>query len=489
MKLIKNNFVNILLALLFLSITSCDNDETPTPDVPKLGYITKDCKYSVSGVNLRCGELTVLEDYNKPQGRRITLPVVIIPSLSQTPKSDPIVYLEGGPGATPIPVIGEFTTFTELREDRDLIFMAPRGTPGTSTDLSCASTDLSALKACYSKFKSEGIDLEQYSNLNTARDFQELRKGLNLDQWNLFGISYGTTLGMYIMRQDPEGTRSVILDSPTAPNTDVAYSDTFSSIKAIDAMFKKCESDFNCKKRFGDLKQTFLNVLKTVSNTPFEINSDELKECLKVTSIDNKIFLQIVIGCLKEIYTMDRAPALIDAINRQDKNALLRICDITPPTFPQTQGFEGSEDSVGLHFSIYCGEVHYSKYEQGAQETLPTWANGLWELLTPEFITACRNKVWPISPIDQNLVQSVISDKPTLILTGALDPLTNIDEANRAAAGLSNAQSYIVPFTGHGVVIRKCSLELMRDFLSDPLQQIDTSCLSAIPPLQFRTDL
>ena len=38
-----------------------------------------------------------------------------------------------------------------------------------------------------------------------------------LDQWNLFGVSYGTELGQMVLRIDPGGVRSAVLDSVVSP--------------------------------------------------------------------------------------------------------------------------------------------------------------------------------------------------------------------------------------------------------------------------------
>src|SRR5262245_50566750 len=51
----------------------------------------------------RCGVLVVPETRAKPDGRMIRLPVAILPSLSNPPAADPLVYMEGGPGGAALP--------------------------------------------------------------------------------------------------------------------------------------------------------------------------------------------------------------------------------------------------------------------------------------------------------------------------------------------------------------------------------------------------
>jgi hypothetical protein len=52
----------------------------------------------VEGRDLRCGYLTVPEDHSRPQGPTIRLAVAIFKSAYASPASDPVVYLQGGPG-------------------------------------------------------------------------------------------------------------------------------------------------------------------------------------------------------------------------------------------------------------------------------------------------------------------------------------------------------------------------------------------------------
>src|SRR5437868_10151864 len=51
----------------------------------------------------RCGTLIVPENRRRPGGKTIRLSVAIIPASSAKKKSDPIIWLAGGPGDDAIP--------------------------------------------------------------------------------------------------------------------------------------------------------------------------------------------------------------------------------------------------------------------------------------------------------------------------------------------------------------------------------------------------
>lgn len=79
---------------------------------------------------------------------------------------------------------------------------------------------LEALTECRDRLLADDVDLTAYNSAESAADVADLRVALGYDEWNLYGISYGTRLAQTIVRDYPEGIRSVILDSsyPLAAN-------------------------------------------------------------------------------------------------------------------------------------------------------------------------------------------------------------------------------------------------------------------------------
>lgn len=171
----------------------------------------------------RCGTLTVPENRAGASGRTIRLGVAIVPAATGKPTSDPIVWLAGGPGDD---AVGEAKMAIDggLNRDRDVIFMSQRGTYSADPDLLCPEIDefnarsvgleydapstgrlhVEATKACREKLAGRGIDLSAYNDTESAADYEDLRKALGIDKWNLYGISYGTHLALVYMRLHPE---------------------------------------------------------------------------------------------------------------------------------------------------------------------------------------------------------------------------------------------------------------------------------------------
>jgi hypothetical protein len=78
---------------------------------------------------VRCGTFVVQENRELAGGRRIPLRIVLLPAR-RTAVADPIVDIEGGPGAS---AVAAARTFVEspLRRNHDLVFVDARGTGGS----------------------------------------------------------------------------------------------------------------------------------------------------------------------------------------------------------------------------------------------------------------------------------------------------------------------------------------------------------------------
>ena len=179
-----------------------------------------------------CGYLLVLESHSRPTGRTIRLLVAKYPARSSEKRADPVVYLAGGPGdIAPLEVNGLIAA--DFIRDRDILVVSQRGTMFSEPALTCAPIDnvnrellslrfyseaterahLAATEACHRELAATGADLSAYNSTESAADFADLRKALGIAVSNVYGTSYGSYLAQTLIRDHPEGIRSVVLDS------------------------------------------------------------------------------------------------------------------------------------------------------------------------------------------------------------------------------------------------------------------------------------
>ena len=143
--------------------------------------------------------------------------------------------------------------------DRDILVLSQRGTMFSEPALTCASIDdfarvalglrfyseatkrahLAATEACHRKLTATGADLSAYNSTESAADFADLRKVLGYTAWNIYGTSYGSYLAQTIMRDHPDGIRSVVLDS-VLPTTYSVPANWWNTRAGFDNLFQAC---------------------------------------------------------------------------------------------------------------------------------------------------------------------------------------------------------------------------------------------------------
>lgn len=184
-----------------------------------------------------CGRVTVPEDHGKPDGKRIDLAFAVLKARTQSPVSDPVIYLHGGPGGGALTALAGVVhpLFDGYRNRRDVVTFDQRAAGLSSDKMTCFNTlggnifellvpnaapdDMQSrfFKDCVAEWSVRGTDLTAYNTYQNARDVRALMHALGYADYNIYGVSYGTTLGPEVMRSAPEGLRSVVLDSVSPP--------------------------------------------------------------------------------------------------------------------------------------------------------------------------------------------------------------------------------------------------------------------------------
>ena len=234
----------------------------------------------------RCGTLTVPEDRSRPEGRKITLGVATVPAAHRT-ADDPIVWLAGGPGDDAVSEI-QLALDGSLNRDRDVIFMSQRGTYSADPALTCPGIDgfnaralalrydarstgrrhVGATRACHDELEARGVDLGAYNSTESAADYADLRVALGVEQWNVFGISYGTDLALHYMRLHPKGIRSVGIDGVLPPSLAGGAVTWKAAREGFDGLFDACAEQPACNARYPDLKGTFERLVVQLEEDP-----------------------------------------------------------------------------------------------------------------------------------------------------------------------------------------------------------------------------
>lgn len=451
------------------------------------------------GAEVECGYLMVPEDRSLPASGTIRLAVAILRSYSDDPAPDPVVYLEGGPGGSALEGL-EYWLDSPLLEDRDFILLEQRGTRYSDPWLDCpeltssyieswrqglsdeeeAAREVEAAIECRDRLRAEGVDLAAYDSAASAADLADLRQVLGYDEWNLYGISYGTRLALTTMRDHPEGIRSVILDSVYPPAVDGLSTIPPNTERVFSKLFDDCAADPVCRAAFPHLEADFYQLLERANDKPITVtvSHPDSGEQLRLPLDGDDLVWELFLAFYSET-EIPYLPLVIEQASQGNYELLVPLTDTALRTI-----LSGSD---GMSNSVNCSEeVPFSSPAEvaAAAEAIPPLLRAFTFTSTFEICD-----LWGAGTVDPIEDEAVYSDIPTLVLAGTYDPITPPSSGRLAAATLSNSFYYEFPGLGHGVTTADCPASIAAAFLNNPAAEPDTSCLDELSgPVFLTTD-
>src|SRR3972149_6467901 len=115
---------------------------------------------------------------------------------------------------------------------------------------------------------SEGVNLPSYRSAESAADVNDLRLALEYEQWNIYGVSYGTRLGLTVMRDFPQGVRSVVLDSSYPLQANLYTGIQANARRALDVFFNGCAADPGGTASYPYLREVFFQTIDDLNANP-----------------------------------------------------------------------------------------------------------------------------------------------------------------------------------------------------------------------------
>jgi pimeloyl-ACP methyl ester carboxylesterase len=448
----------------------------------------------------RCGFLVVPENRVNPSARTIRLAVAVLPATSPTPAAEPIVFMTGGPGASAIHEI-PFLVDAGVNANHQLIVMAQRGTQFDEPDLNCPELDryygrqvslrydaastgrtqAAAAKACRDRLAAQGIDLGSYNTTENAADFADLVKALGISSFNIYGYSYGSDLALSFMRDHPQGIRSATIDSVVPPNI-VSLPWTWSSAReGITTIFRACAAQPRCAKAYPHLQRTFTTVVRRLERKPIvaRVKPPQDGPAVKVI-LDGGTIVNMLVANRPAARDV---PAALTALAHGDASTWLKVraAGSEVPEFP--------EQAQGMTQSFVCGE--WAPYG-GPADILAAGRRVFPRFPATVLVNApqlpfeqelCRRWDVPKRPDSQRA--RVVSDIPTLVVSGTFDAKTGARWGRYAASGLSQSTYVPINGVGHWVIAQSpCAQQIFQSFLAAPLSP-DTACAPKTRPAPF----
>lgn len=428
----------------------------------------------------RCYRLSVYEDQTTRRGRTIGLRIVVLPARSGAKASDAVVYLAGGPGQGATEFLGDNSfTISGAREHRDAIFADQRGT-GDSHPLSCqlygppddaqsyfdAFLPLEKVKSCRARLETKA-DLSQYTTAASVEDLEAMRLALGYKQLTLVGGSYGTRLAMEYVRRYERHVRAVILEGPVTPANHVPEYFGQLAARALEGVLEECLATRTCRDAFPRIRDEAREVFERVRKAPVKavaahpsaqrpaevtLTRDHVAEAIRYMLYSTAGASRVPLY-LHDAFTGDFSPIASFLLRWRQRGAI-----------------------DGLYISITCAEDVPFLGSAAADTDEPTFLGGY---RVRQQRAACD--AWPRGTKPASSERPVVSRVPTLIITGALDPVTPPENGDVLARTLQRSLHVRVPAGAHslyGVQNLECIETLKRVFVEQAtVDGLDTTCV------------
>ena len=499
------------LAGLVMGLVGCEG----TSQRPSTLELT-DCRLPKLSLTAKCGELTVLENRDQPDGRKIVIAVAVLPANTLNPRADPLFIVAGGPGQA-ASFLGPFAaSLTGVRKDRDIVLIDQRGT-GRSSPLDCApfkpdpSLD-TALEfdpapkamACAKELAARGVDVTQYTTLAWIADLDAVRAAIGYAKINLWGGSYGTRAALEYLRKHPDRVRSVVLDGVEPPSMRSTLDVWPTRDVALTAVLDACAQSPACAVAHHDLPTTLAGIRDRLGRDgrDFTVTDPHTGE-----PQTQRITFDHVLGALLPLtYSPELSVLLPEIIGRA---AADDFAPMIAAALYVTTGLD-EQMNTALHYSVTCAEDIPRVSPADATRVL---ANLPTKALAERALAVCNE--WPKGmsadgpplgarppggerraatvggdyPSAADATTPVSSTVPVLILSGGLDPVTPPANGSEVAKTLPNSRHIIARGYGHIVSPHACGPRLIAAFVDDPsFATLPESCVnhfekSVRPPL------
>ena len=447
-------------------------------------YVSVSCPNDVQypaialGADLSCGQLQVPENRSATASKWITLFVARLASQADSGNS-PIVYIAGGPGDAASSDIAWWLS-TELRQDYDIILIDQRGSGYSEPSLNCPEFDESAddyrLVKCRERLIAAGIDLAAYNVESIAQDIVDLISAMELTDVNLYGKSFGSRPALGVAQEIPTRISTIVLDGLYPAGVSVLEDAAANTQQSMQRLFDDCRFDLACTGAYPRLQYQFEQVVADLNANPVEIDLSFPGATLYLDGAD---FVHYLKEMLADSARLTYIPALIAAFANGEYEFLSTIV---------SEDFASSADSVdahseGLYLSVFCAE------EGTATSAAQIMASA--ENLPHQFLTLAESalgqledcELWGAGTLSQSVAPSPLAHIPTLLLSGAYDPIT---PSGWEMAGATTSWRLVFPHLGHGVLEGKtCAADVVLAFLSIPAQEPGDTCLRDLRPPEF----
>ncbi|MEP6884487.1 MAG: alpha/beta hydrolase [Gammaproteobacteria bacterium] len=459
-----------------------------------------------------CGAIERAFDPSGVVKGKITVGFEYYPRTDLTrPRLGTILPQEGGPGYSSTGTRDYYLSlFDALRDRRDVLIVDKRGT-GLSDSVDCpdlqtGSTNLDAVAACAGQL---GNKAWFYGTAYAVNDIVAVMDALDVDVADFYGDSYGTFVGQVLAGLYPDRLRSIILDSAYPVRAPDAWFAT-DWAAAWSGINLSCARSPGCSSLGGTATSRMQQVVNYLRLHPIKGNAPDGNGDPQPTTLDISALIYLIdsAGYGPPIYR-DLDAAARAWLDSKDSLPLLRlVSEVNTASVSDPIDY-----SYGLAEAVTCTDypMLYDLTSSRAQRNRQ-FANALQDarihrpdLFAPFTLDEGIDSQVYITPLDSCLPWPVppkslspgapgaplppsarFAAVPTLVLSGDLDSITSVIDANETTAQFPNAVHVVVPNLGHVVAdgdFIGCTLGIVQRFVKS-LSPGNTNCVQKVRPIR-----
>ena len=387
------------------------------------------------------GTIVVPEHHADGSGRSITLAYVRLHGTAPATAS-PIVYLAGGPGGSGIVDMTSprFAPYRRWLAFADIIALDQRGTGASVPALTCPggfrtrggmdtrdrilAAYRTIARRCAAWWRRRGVDLSAYTTESSADDVADLARQLGFRRIRLFGASYGSHLGLAVIRRHPTLVERAVLGAVEGPDQTIKL--PLEADAQLDRITAAMREDAKTALAIPDFAGLVRRLIGRADRAPLLAGRD------RITGFELRL---LIAGLMGRRPGIERLPALFgpaaggdyasiaaavnDEVRHGNVSAMGAVMDCA------------SWASAGRLATIRR-QARHSLLGTAADFPLPEW---------------CLD--WRVAPLPAAFRQPVRSDVPTLFIAGDLDGQTPPANADAVRRSFSNGRLFVVHRAGH----------------------------------------
>lgn len=399
----------------------------------------------------RCGSLEVAEDPDRPEGRRISIRVAVLPSRGDGSGETPLAVLAGGPGQAGTDLAGfAAATFDGVRDERDILLVDTRGTGG-SNPLDCPSFSEPTspgehmgpllaperVRPCR-RALSQRADLGLYTTRLIADDLVRVWRAMGHDRVDVYGTSYGTRVALELMRRHPRRLRSAVLKGVAPLELRMPLNYPRDGQRSLERIMEHCRAEAECRRAYPRLEVELVEVLAALDEGVDVLLAHPASGDTATVRVRRDPVTQALMAALQGTASAVYVPRMIHAAARGEWAPLASFA-----LFYRVSLAGALHE--GMFLSVTCAEdlpfIDSGVAEREAEDTF------LGVARYADQSAAC--KVWNVPAVDPAFRVPVRASVPTLLISGNYDPVTPPRWGWKAAARLDEAFHLVVPEGSH----------------------------------------